>query len=72
VNFGSFGWLNQESSLAFLGTADPSESELSLLRCAFLALSDICEARIHETHYGHLTWILAIQGGRLRVLFCQR
>jgi hypothetical protein len=48
-----------------------SESELSLLQCEFLVLSGICGAEIHETHYGYLTWILAIEGGRLRALFCR-
>jgi hypothetical protein len=71
LSFGSFGWLSQETSLAFLGTADPSEPELPLLRCDFLALSGICGAKICGTHCGYLTWILAIQGGRLQVLFCQ-
>jgi hypothetical protein len=71
MSFRFFGWLNRESSLAFLGIADPSESELSLLRCDSLVLSSICRVEIHETHCGYLTWTLVIEGGRLRALFCR-
>jgi hypothetical protein len=71
LSFGFFGWLNRESSLAFLGTADPSEYGLFLLRGDSLILSSICGAEIHETHCGHLTWILAIEGSRLWALFYQ-
>jgi hypothetical protein len=47
---GSFKRLSQESSLAFLGTTDLSESRLTLSQCGSLALSSISRAGIHETH----------------------
>jgi hypothetical protein len=69
LRFGSFKWLNRESSLAFLGTTDPSESELTPLRCDSLVLLSIFGAEIHEIHYGYLTWTLVTKGGKLLALF---
>jgi hypothetical protein len=55
MSCGSFGLPSQESLLAFLGTEDPSESGLPLLRCDFMVLAGICGAGTHETHCGYLT-----------------
>jgi hypothetical protein len=41
--------------MAFLGTEDPSESRLPLLRCDFLVLAGIYKAGTRETHCGYLT-----------------
>jgi hypothetical protein len=71
LSFEYFEWLNRESSLDFLGTADPSKSELTPLRCDSLVLLSICGAEIHEIHYGYLTWTLVTEGGKLLALFCR-
>jgi hypothetical protein len=67
LSCGSFGLLSRESSLAFLGTRDPFESELPLPRCGFLVLVGICGAETYETHCEYLTWSLVAQGGMMQI-----